>query len=501
MSSIQSMTLYRGSNGQPLTIRGSNVIGSGGEGSVYTMGEFPDLVAKVYHRPNQDTGAKLRLMVASPPTMPMGDGHISIAWPLDTLHWARRSDGVSVVGYLMKRIDSLQPVSQCYNPDDRRRYFPHFTFKHLCAVSINIAIAVGAIHGQNYVIGDINESNILVNGNGLVTLIDTDSFQVTDQERGTTRIFRSPVGKPEYTPPELQGRDFGAVDRDQHHDSFGLGVLIYQLMMEGLHPYMGRYMGPGDPPSIGRKIRLGHFLHSRKRSVPMQDGPGYMRWNTLDRSVADLFMLCFDGGHDRRFVRPTPYQWEEVITQSLGSFIRCGRNPNHQHFGNNRSCPWCERMTRLGLSDPYPARSGPAPFIMRRANSQRGGGRPPRPSPPPQAPPSPTRQARSPSSAPNQGIPTRSADIPIMGFNLSRKTAVIILIVTGVILGPTALDVLEALVGAIVSTIEGITTFFWSVANAIEGVIAFFWSVVNAIESASIFVFGIVEEAITFFSN
>ena len=238
MQGARSRILYRRSNGQSLSIRDDNLLGSGGEGSIYSLGELPDLVAKVYHSPSRSIGAKLTLMVDNPPTMPERDGHVSIAWPLDTLHSALPASPSNTVGFLMRRISSMQEVSQCYNPAARKRNFPHYTYRHLCAVAINIATAVDAVHGRNYVIGDINESNILINDSGLMTLIDTDSFQVIDQSDGT--IYRSPVGKPEYTPPDLQGHSFDAVDRSQYHDRFGLGVIIFQLLMEGRHPYAGR---------------------------------------------------------------------------------------------------------------------------------------------------------------------------------------------------------------------------------------------------------------------
>ena len=365
MQSAQSRILYRRSNGQPLSIRSDNRLGSGGEGGIYALDELPDLVAKVYHSPSGSIGAKLTLMVNNPPTMPALDGHVSIAWPLDTLHDALPASTGNTVGFLMHRISSMQPVSQCYNPAARKRNFPHFTYRHLCAVAINIAIAVNAVHGRNYVIGDINESNILINDNALVTLIDTDSFQVIDQSNGT--IYRSPVGKPEYTPPDLQGHRFGEVDRNQYHDRFGLGVVIFQLMMEGRHPYAGRYTGQGEPPAIEDNISRGHFLHSEGRSVPLIEGPGYMPWHTLDGAIAEMFRLCFEGGHDNQIVRPTAFQWEETITQAVRSSVTCSRNSNHLYFGHNSTCLWCDRRNMLRGRDPFPETPGPEPLLMKYA--------------------------------------------------------------------------------------------------------------------------------------
>ena len=369
MSGVRTTTLYRRSNGQPLTMREDSLIGSGGEGSIYALDELPDLVAKVYLRPSRSIGPKLTLMVDNPPEMPAGSGHVSIAWPVDTLCDTLPTGGENIVGFLMPRIGSGPPVNHCYSPIVRRQKFPHYNYKHLCAVAINIAIAVNAIHAQNYVIGDLNETNVMVNENGLVTLIDTDSFQVIDRSDGT--VFRSPVGKAEYTPAELQGHSFEKVDRDQHHDRFGLGVLIFQLLMEGRHPYIGRYTGQGEPPTIENNIARGNFIHSQNRIVPFVDGPGYMPWDTLNESVRDLFRLCFETGYDRRIVRPTPAMWEETVAQAARSLVTCRHNPQHLYFGHNVACPWCERSNMLGGRDPFSGLPGPEPLLMRSATAQR----------------------------------------------------------------------------------------------------------------------------------
>src|SRR5438093_919042 len=84
-----------------------------------------------------------------------------------------------------------------------------------------------ALPAKGYGIGDLNERNLLVTTQALVTLVDTDSFQVKAAER----VFRCRVGSAEYTPPELQGARFADIDRGPQHDAFGLGVLIFQLLM------------------------------------------------------------------------------------------------------------------------------------------------------------------------------------------------------------------------------------------------------------------------------
>jgi len=57
----------------------------------------------------------------------------------------------------------------------------------------------------------------------------------------------------------LQGQPFGDVVRLAEHDRFGLGVLIFQLLMEGSHPFRSQWRGAGDPPPVEEKISKGWF--------------------------------------------------------------------------------------------------------------------------------------------------------------------------------------------------------------------------------------------------
>ena len=41
--------------------------------------------------------------------------------------------------------------------------------------------------------------------------------------------------KLDYTPPELQEQNFNQVDRASCHDNFALAILIFMLLMEGVH--------------------------------------------------------------------------------------------------------------------------------------------------------------------------------------------------------------------------------------------------------------------------
>ncbi|MCW3052022.1 MAG: Tetratricopeptide 1 repeat-containing protein, partial [Chthonomonadales bacterium] len=258
------MRLLRQSTGVSLVLPPEAALGAGGEARIYAVLPGEQYVAKIYHQAEQARAHKLSAMLANPPEDPLAvQGKLSIAWPLDLLHTLDTEP--RFVGYLMPRVSGAQPLFHCYNPGSRRRFYPRFDSLALHRVARNLAAAVQALHSRGYVIGDVNESNILVSEAALITLVDTDSFQVVDARSGVT--FRCPVGKPEYTPPELQGLSFATTDRKPEHDRFGLAVLLFQLLMEGTHPFAGVYEGSDDPPPYEQRIRAAHYPHG-SRKVP-----------------------------------------------------------------------------------------------------------------------------------------------------------------------------------------------------------------------------------------
>src|SRR5579859_4362918 len=245
------MIFYREAKGATVEIDPRLEIGAGGEARIYALPDAEDLVAKIYHRPTEARARKLIAMLADPPVDPTaGQGHASIAWPIDLLREGEKP--ARIVGYLMPRAESSRTILDYYNPAARRVACPLFNYQYLLRTARNLAAVVAALHARDYVIGDVNEANILVTATALVTVVDTDSFQVRDSQHGA--VYRCPVGRPEFTPAELQGRNLQDVDRAPEHDRFGLAVLLFLLLMEGTHPFAGLYTGEGDPPPYEARI-------------------------------------------------------------------------------------------------------------------------------------------------------------------------------------------------------------------------------------------------------
>ena len=271
---------------------------------------------------------------------------------------------------------------------------------------------MSALHAKQYVIGDVNESNILVHDTAIVTLVDTDSFQVPDFQQG--KVYRCPVGKAEYTPPELQRRKkFADYDRTTEHDLFGLGVLIFQLLMEGTHPFVGVYEGTEEPPPIEKRILSGHFPYGNKR-VPYRRKPGAPPFEVLHPTLRQLFIRCFEDGHNNPQARPDARTWVKALDEAEKDLVSCGVNSEHKYGGHLRDCPWCERKKQLRGIDPFP------PMSRGQSNIPVQIPLPPANKPKPVSSPAPTPTPSPTYAIPSQPTPTPA---PTTTYNPSPSTS------------------------------------------------------------------------------
>jgi DNA-binding helix-hairpin-helix protein with protein kinase domain len=331
----------------------------GGEGRIYAIKGHSKRVAKIFHRPSSEKAAKLSAMLAHPPHDPTlkKRGHISIAWPTALILNAKGE----CVGFTMPYIERSKsfPLLKIYNPRDRQRMELNFTWEYLLYVAHNLAYLLAELHASGYVIGDLNESNILVTVNAEVTLVDCDSIQVPKERQlweafmfRPKQYFRCTVGKPEYTAPELQGRRFSEVNRTPDHDNFALAVIIFLLLMEGRHPYAGVWQGKGEPPTLEQSMRSRDFpygdsgrLIPPKRALPLYTLPPHLQTLMLECFGPRSWLLWFQQ-------RPTAYTWKRALENIEGLLVHCPKNYSHIYSEHLNSCPWCERM-QLGLPDPF----------------------------------------------------------------------------------------------------------------------------------------------------
>jgi DNA-binding helix-hairpin-helix protein with protein kinase domain len=352
---------------EPLTL--GDPVGRGGEATVYKIPMRPAALAKLYHQaPREDYDLKLAWMQAHPPDEPSPVlNHASIAWPKTLLY---NSHGV-LVGYEMVYVHNAVPLLQVFNPRSRARVLPAFNRKYLHRTARNLAAALGALHASNYIVGDLNESNVMVTSSALVTLIDADSFQVQRRIGAKPVLHPCPVGKQEYTPPELQGKTFAEVPRQPEHDRFGLAVLVFQLLMEGNHPFRAQWLAGGDPPPVEDRIRDGHWPYARRPGLPIAPPRHAPPLNTLHPDLQALMRQCFIDGHPRPAARPTPETWERALAGAEKALVKC---PQGHYYGRHLPrCPDCESLANaardLAARQAASSRTASAPAAPSRPGS------------------------------------------------------------------------------------------------------------------------------------
>jgi DNA-binding helix-hairpin-helix protein with protein kinase domain len=278
----------------------------GGEGSIHPIAGEPGLVAKVFAGPSTERAEKLRAMLDNPPVV-AGGAPVLLAWPVDRLLNGRRE----CVGYVMPYVKDKEPLFTFSHPGTRPRWAD---YPFLLRVAKNVAAAVSAFHRHGSVLGDLNEFNFLVGPDASVAVVDTDSAQMRTR-RG---VLRCQVGKPDFTPPELLlgGRSFGDIDRDTHHDAFGLGVLIFLLLMDGNHPFAARYEGTGGRQTLTERIARGLWPYSARPAGPYRPRRDAPPLESLSPGLRSLVRDCFEGGHANPASRPGADDWWKALTEA-----------------------------------------------------------------------------------------------------------------------------------------------------------------------------------------
>jgi len=346
-------TLYADNTGR--TVELGPLIAKGGEGAVYQIVGNPQLVAKIYHQP--PAAAKVEKLTAM---VRLADPNLNkyAAWPLATLHVP---PSPAVCGILLPRLNRAKEIYKLYSPAERATVFPAANWHFLVRAARNMATAFDSLHQRKVVIGDVNQGNVFVSDQALVSLIDCDSFQIT-RPRGA---FLCEVGVPHFTPPELQTANFAQTPRTPNHDNFGLAVLIFHLLFMGRHPFAGRYSGAGDMP-IERAISEHRFAfgHDAARGQ-MSPPPNSLTLQNLPGDLRSLFERAFGKAGEAPDARPSAAQWGHALAELEGTLVDCQFDPGHTYPKTFPPCPWCLIV----------GKGGPNFFIsvtIRKVSSQSG---------------------------------------------------------------------------------------------------------------------------------
>lgn len=317
----------------------AELIGKGGEGEVYAIKGRSGLAVKIYStslRAKRED--KVRAMVSEGLAVKTD----LIAYPGDVV---TDSHG-NFLGFVMRLVSGYRPLHELYSPKSRQRHFPKADYRFIIHAALNVARAVGKVHQTGCIIGDLNHSGVLVAQDATVALIDADSFQFSLNGKSYPCV----VGVPDFTPPELHGKNFASVRRTIEHDNFGLAVAIFHLLFMGRHPYAGRYNGPDI--SMGDAIAQNRFAFSLIRQAATQTAPppGSLTLDMFPDAISHAFENAFGLSPA---ARPTALDWINALSSLEGSLNRCSKVKTHYYPSNAGGCVWC-KLTKNSGFDMFP---------------------------------------------------------------------------------------------------------------------------------------------------
>lgn len=326
----------------------AELIGKGGEGEVYAIKGRSGQAVKIYNtglRAKRED--KVRAMV--------GEGLAVktdlVAYPGEVVTDHRGN----FLGFVMRLVSGYRPLHELYSPKSRQRHFPKADYRFIVHAGLNVARAVGKVHQTGCVIGDLNHSGVLVAQDATVALIDADSFQFSLNGKSYPCV----VGVPDFTPPELHGKNLASVQRTIEHDNFGLAVAIFHLLFMGRHPYAGRYNGPDI--SMGDAIAQNRFAFSLTRQTATQTTPppGALTLDMFPDAIARTFENAFGLTPS---ARPSALDWIHALNSLEGSLNHCSRVKTHYYPSNAGGCVWCKLTGNSGF-DMFPDLTSVTPNI------------------------------------------------------------------------------------------------------------------------------------------
>ena len=324
------------------------MLGSGGEGAVYKVPNMPGKVVKVFKSTTDFAYMERKIEALINNQIPSKLDHVLINTIPESLLY---DEDDHFVGYIMPGITTrfkLYDVSR--NSADRTKYFPELDYKGLIIIAYNLAEAVSYIHEHEVVIGDLNPNNIVVNPDGTVCLIDTDSYDIVDKT--TNEHFPCAVGLPEMLAPELQ--NVGYLKNTcftRETDLFSLAILIFRLLMNNANPF-GGVRSDLVSRAVSDTYTNVEIMNGESPYIKKIEGLTVPDWappfSMLPEYIQDLFVRVFDYNQETYLEkikeRPTTKEWMDALMRFYNEPLKqCEKNHFHWYRKELDQCPLCAK--------------------------------------------------------------------------------------------------------------------------------------------------------------
>lgn len=320
-------------------------LGQGGEGQVLGMVGFPNRVAKVYLSDAPAHQRKVEAMASIWPRVEQLPDLEGVAWPMAALYSdpGRRQ----LVGFGMRRMEVRGTFAQLHQyPPGAGATLSH---REKALAVADLCRTVEALHDLGQVVGDLNDSNVVLLTNGRVGLVDVDSFHAC--VTGVT--YRCDVCMSGYMAPELigavRGTDFAHCPNKTftpETDNFSLAVHAFRMLMNGAHPFHCAALptAHGSVPAplpLEKRVERGEtpFLKHVAGATTAPFAPSY---DALPGYLRAAFQRAFVDGARKPSARPTGAEWAALLERYSHELVTCRVDKTHAYHQGLRACPYCE---------------------------------------------------------------------------------------------------------------------------------------------------------------
>lgn len=298
-------------------------LGKGGQACVYRIilpFSLEDCCAKIYHKGcSNELVERLQYMINHPPKV-LKSPAFRICWPIGLIYDINKV----VVGfympiafphsrdlYILSYYAKGKTIADRFKKDtdwfDKYERNTSEGIMNRLKMITNISQAFYQIHkSNNYVALDIKPTNILATSKGLISIVDTDSFQIAETNK---ILFPGAAATPEYCAPEFDEQFIQKRPFTVSNDLFSLSVMYYQIIM-GVHPFTGVKLLPpyntDEYSEVKPVIHRSLFVYGcNKRYIEKLTPNPHAFFERMPRTLQMMFIRAFDAAN----YRPTMEEW------------------------------------------------------------------------------------------------------------------------------------------------------------------------------------------------
>lgn len=307
-------------------------LGKGGQARVFkiqTKG-YEDYCLKKFIREEdaQKSYDRIAYMIQNPPKNIINSSSFRICWPTAFAYDMQKK----FIGYIMPlafpnsrdlkilEVYNAKPISQQTKYKKYPDWFDKYELdtdkglKNRMKMLCNWAIAIYSLHETNkYVIVDLKPENVMATASGKISIVDTDSFQISENGK---ILFPGVAYTPGYFPPEGKSIKQNNKPFPIACDCFAAAVCFYKILT-GVHPYGGTIKkAPYDELETEAEfINAGLFAYGDKINYLSfnTDFNLHKHFENLSPVIQSLFKRAF--GRDAE-ARPTMDEWGKVLHEA-----------------------------------------------------------------------------------------------------------------------------------------------------------------------------------------